>query len=94
MKTVNFIEAINSGKSFNCKWYNEQIFSVNENNEIEFKDGNESVFISLDFFNSQFEIEEKEVTITESQFEDAYYRVFGTKKSMCPGLKKELGFFK
>ena len=87
-KTVNFIEAVNSGKRFrpvgNTEWY--EIINGSfaaKNKDIEMR--------SKRFFNSQFELEEKSITITESEFDEIcnLEQVGNMTKSY---LKKRLGF--
>lgn len=82
MKTVNFLEAINSGRRFRIlgggAWWDKCT---------------EYSTIALKFkqFNGEFELEEKTIEITESQFDEIWARgiFFTSKKSK---LKKELGF--
>lgn len=88
MKTVNFLEAINSAKRFR---------PIGHRRWVAIEDG-DLVDISgyvknKDFYNSQFELEEKEITITESQMDDAIERVYSSDAHISfISLKRELGF--
>jgi len=91
MKTVNFIEAVNSGKRFRPLSFEDWI-------EIrgDYLFGDNAYIKCKDFYNSQFELEEKEITIaiTESQFDAICNKNIGNY--ICVGavgfIKKELGF--
>jgi hypothetical protein len=89
MKTVNFIEAINSGKRFRpVDWDGgEWVSLIGDELLIEAGDYTKC------FFNSQFELEEKQITITESQMNDAIERVYSSDAHLSfISLKRELGF--
>ena len=105
MKTVNFIEAINSGRKFRCIEKNS--YEFNECFCILFIDVNELMEYLCEFnapvlkllVNSQFELEEKTITITESQFNsitnmiiENYPNDYVKTKRVCSYYKEELGF--
>ena len=99
-KTVNFMEAINSGKRFRTKdfpksqvmsmWHEVKEGFIFEVNGGEFNISNPS------FFNAQFELEEKTITITETELDKARFKVLPignlTKDEKYKIFKKELGF--
>ena len=94
MKTVNFIEAVNSGKRFRLPdsqiWY-----FVDDNGYVKYKNNGYSADVSdhhIIFINSQFELEEKKITITESEFDKAYDEATREPGFLRTSLKKELGF--
>ena len=98
MKTVNFIEAVNSGRRFKlvdaCTWYR-----VNNGKVQCFNfEGTESVdsrsCIQSTFINSRFELEEKEISLKELKLEKAWKKVWRTTAYPyeLTELKKELGF--
>lgn len=84
-KTVGLIEAVNSGKRFrivgSSSWWNK--FTKYS-----------GISLTFDQINSQFELEEKTITITESDFDKICIK--NTGNYICVGamdyLKKELGF--
>jgi len=67
-KTVDFITAVNSGKRFRSS-------EVQRGNWIPSISDNLNRYWSLTAINAQFELEEKEITITEDQF-DENMRIF------------------
>ena len=96
-KTVNIIEAINSGKRFrpvdykpiiSCEWYYmEKSFGVLTNTN------GCKVYPSVGFINAEFELEQKSITITEDEFDRAWESVFGFSNVRDKtDVKKELGF--
>ena len=96
MKTVNFIEAVNSGRRMKT----DMIDLVNYRFESAFrepwkmlKEISECNHIDAigRIINAQFELEEKSITITESEFDMAYDK-YRTKPLLRDNLKKELGF--
>lgn len=99
MKTVNFIEAVNSGKRFrrenNMLW----LFWNSEKLGIESESGVLSN-LNIGLINSQFFIEEKKVTITETELEDACKESlnemnsapFNRNRTLFIILKEKLGF--
>jgi hypothetical protein len=100
MKTVNFLEAVNSGKRFkvvNSLFYRADLwYEVDKSKHLIYSDSGEklqSLASSVDFINSQFELEEKQITITESQMDDAIERVYSSDAHLSfISLKRELGF--
>lgn len=60
MKTVNFLEAVNSGKRFRPLGFSHWIEVKND-----YLFGDQEYTKSKVFYNCQFELEEKEITITE-----------------------------
>lgn len=99
MKTVDFLTAINSGKRFktdifiHCGWFwiNKHGYLVCENDEYQ-----DDTICNKEFINAQFELEEKSITITESEFDEAFNKCFmGHRKLMMlskKDIKEELGF--
>jgi len=92
-KKVNFIEAVNSGKRFrgeydpNC-WY----LGLIDFNNIWRESRVEQILKEI---NAGFELEEKKITITESEFDAALERASigeGGLGVTFNDLKKELGF--
>jgi hypothetical protein len=95
-KTCNFIEAVNSGKRFRALSgeYTDEWFSVDNSGDLKSQDHHESFWIGKHFVNAQFELEEKTITIKESEFDKAWDNHL-VKNDNCPSyvkLKKELGF--
>ena len=104
MKTVNFIEAVNSGKRFKTACNNNRfIYKINSVGNLvhlsvdgcTWLDANSSK--SRDFINSQFELEEKTITITEREFDKACEKYYFNNsdfnsETFAAVLKKELGF--
>jgi len=100
MKTVNFIDAVNSGKRFRLKTF------INSDVEDDFGDfmsvmgvveglNQYAQGMHVRFFSAQFELEEKTITITESAFDEALDTVRSGDAVFCLDrsyLKKELGF--
>jgi hypothetical protein len=88
MKTVNFIEAVNSGKKICPIDYSQFYYTV--------KDLLGGDYTIQELVNSKFILEEKEITITESQFDKAWNlastEAFANFKSIPHTIKKELGF--
>jgi len=85
MKTYNFIDAVNSGKRF--KIHNQETYFKDIKDV--FSEGN--VFGNnclLEFINTKFVLEEKTITITESEFEAAYLSYGNCFKN----FREELGF--
>lgn len=73
-KTINFIEAVNSGENFRCLNHPSNQYRI-RNFNLECKKGLSSHFTVIragaftkEFINSEFEIIEKVRTITESRF--------------------------
>ena len=99
MKTVNFIEAVNSGKRFRpvnwveavdgtewYSWYDKQLIYSNERT-------NEVIEITKEILCWEYTLEEKKITITESEFNYAVERVYASETHLSfIQLKKELGF--
>jgi len=97
VKTVNFIEAVNSGKRFRRStfqiWY--QVSSLT--GSIAWDNGKIIEAFDKDFINSQFELEEKSITITESELDGVWARHIScheglTNNSYRESFKKALGF--
>ena len=84
MKTVNFIEAVNSGKRF--KYAGSTEFIGHNFGKVNIYGHELSKLI-----NAQFELEEKSVTITESALEEAVNKYL-EGDIMWTSFKKELGF--
>lgn len=89
MKTVNFIEAVNSGKKVNPVEYSQFFYTI--------KDLMSGDYTLEELVNTKFIIEEKEVTITESQFDEAFAELLKCEHVDIPKcfedkLKKDLGF--
>mgnify|MGYP003628041117 CR=1 FL=1 len=95
-KTVNFIEAVNSGKRFRQAKYAKGWYSFNRNDEMKYVDGKDEVYIPVEFFNSRFELEDKSITITESQLDEVYnnhdIKDYDFVDDLFLAIKKELGF--
>jgi hypothetical protein len=98
MKTVNFIEAVNSGKRFRIYYKNRldtdnKWESVDSDGYLLDSSGRSSLF-TTHYFRSQFELEEESVTITESQFDEIWSAVVGmnTTIRVRDYVKQELGF--
>ena len=94
MKPVNFIEAVNSGKRFRPVDWDREFYDWIDIDGVD-------QMISHNYFNAQFELEEKTITITESELEekadkiyretsDEYFSYYPEK--YLNKLKKELGF--
>lgn len=100
MKTVNLIEAVNSGKRFrvvNSNIYrSNMLYEVNSKGYVVYSDDKkivESLAANTSFVNAQFELEEKKIEITESQFEAALAaNGYNHKSLLTATLKKQLGF--
>lgn len=74
-KKVNFLEAVNSGQRFrpvNCSnWY-----GVTHDNSVRCLGVGIVLTVNhLDFYNSDFEIEEKSITLTETEFDEIFNKV-------------------
>ena len=91
MKTVNFIEAVNSGKRFRStgKYLNDCWLDLDENYLR--MGGVTNIEISKNLINSQFVLEENSVTITESDLDKILGTGLGLYLSKAE-LKKQLGF--
>ena len=102
MKTVSFIEAINSGKRFkpvdrnDHGWFCTQINGVDQGYVMH---GGCRQLASIKLIKSRFELEETKVLITESRFNEAWDRAccdYSKPDSETSAwiniLKKELGF--
>lgn len=89
MKTVNLIEAVNSGRRFRPIGFD--FWYYIQDGDIMLKGELLELCSSIDFINSQFELEEKSITITESQLEEAVDRNLNDDLNWTT-LKKELGF--
>ena len=81
-KTVNFIEAVNSGRRFRRVGIRRWRYFT----ECELQ------FADRDFFSAQFELEEKSVTITDSEFDEAWEKakMYDTQNGIDK-LKQALG---
>lgn len=95
MKTVNFIEAVNSGNRFRCHDMDDGVFYKNISECIGdmIHGGKVSNGDMLDLVNMDFTIEET-FTFTEYELEQAYINVNSTyvrSKSHLDGMKKQLG---
>ena len=103
MKTVNFIEAVNSGKRFRMVTssgaVSESFYWVADHGDVlrGDKETGDSQWANIRLIDAQFELEEKEITITESKF----YKIIeelncknSHKSFACDvsDLVKELGF--
>jgi hypothetical protein len=94
-KTVDFLTAINSGKRFrevNGHYW----FSCDSKNNGHILKDTLKMYIGSDFINSQFELEEKTITISESEF-DKWVKFYMTddchlNEREYADRKKELGF--
>ena len=80
MKRVNFIDAVNSGKVFECPniLYSGVKYQMQEG-YLRFLGMHGDWVLSdsvrnIDFINAEFELEDKEITITESQFDEKLER--------------------
>ena len=96
MKKVNFLEAVNSGKRFRfsdlprgCCWYDDITDFCNA-----WSHGDEEEKLLEYLNNYQFEIEEKTITLTESEFDKKIGNHFagGYFHEDVVAFKKELGF--
>lgn len=86
MKKVDFIEAVNSGKRFRVFGKNKSPWlSVGKNGNI--KGGT----ASKKMFNEKFELEEKSISVTESDFDKAWKKI-SVSTAYRDTLKKKLGF--
>ncbi len=83
MKTYNFIDAVNSGKRFRIVGMQSYWDKCTEYSMVNF---------NLKQINSQFELEEKTITINESKFEDICNKVCYLTLKELKELKEELGF--
>jgi len=99
MKTVNFIEAVNSGNSFRPTPSAEHGYDWMFIGDCEnmFKGKCLETMTDLQFFNSQFELKEKSINITESEFDIAWdnliiYESKVKSLGLFHALKKQLGF--
>lgn len=75
MKTFNFLEAVNSGKRFKPVTHNNNhdydwITCDKKERRMDWGDITYFSMTDYDFFNSQFELEDKTITITESKFDN------------------------
>ena len=96
-KTVNFIEAVNSGKRFRIVGSGDDDWLVIERHGyIYWK--SERQALTTEYINAQYEIEEKTITLTESQFDKAFsnhaklYSYFHYTSERMGWIKKDLGF--
>jgi len=87
-KTVNFIDAVSSGKrfynDFTSRWF------VVRNNRVFDEEEGLTIAPTIDFINSDFKLEEKSITITESEFDEVFKNHTGL--STKEYFKKNLGF--
>jgi hypothetical protein len=108
MKTVNFIEAVNSGKRFLPEDYGkcEFWFTVSKGKTrlgrshdpcivVQYDNGDQEIAeIYPELVNKRFVLEEKSITITESEFDDISRKVVMRLAEfdilLIPALKKEL----
>ena len=88
-KTYNFIEAVNSGKRFRTLDMTYSWLEVKNHQLVQDLMGDELHVEIASIINSQFELEEKTITITESEFDEAWHKFDGY---LVDKLKKELGF--
>ena len=94
MKTVNFIDAVNSGRRFRQYTY-ESWLIVNKLGEIVNFKTTIPISLTVKLVNSQFELEEQSIAITESAFNKALLGTIGGTTLLHVDvvlLKKELGF--
>lgn len=93
MKKVNFLEAINSGKRFKPVNQDDNgwlyIDRDDWGSEYVYWNGNKQ-FLNLDYLNDEYELEEKKIEISESEFDKAIKKWRRTGSMVT--LKKELGF--
>lgn len=99
MKTVNFIEACNSGKEFyekkdGVRWRmtSNCLERFPPNGNYSYKDGGEFI---AGIYDRKFIIKEKSITITESEFDKICDGIFGwyeIEPAHKHKLKHELGF--
>lgn len=93
MKTVNFIEAINSGKRFRFE-KGECWFTWSGSCLVDSYSGDKYPIKTSDI-NARYVIEEKSIKITESEFDDVinnYFTYLRPKTEVVKNIKKELGF--
>ena len=90
MKTVNFIEAINSGKRFRFE-KGECWFTWSGSCLVDSYSGDKYPIKTSDI-NARYVIEEKSITITEREFNEAWEKVPHLQTGAITQLKKELGF--
>ena len=95
-RTVNFIDAVRSGKRFrpvtgesNCWWFFDQYGCLKRFNIPLEKTS--SLELHAHDYDQDFILEEKTITITESELEEAFGNTYGHKIEPIT-LKKELGF--
>lgn len=88
MKTYNFIEAANSGRNFKLEDDNDSYISIQTYWDTYIRGYDSSEFVGL--INAKFVLEEKKVTLTESEFD----RIMHERKwdNDLIEFKKELGF--
>ena len=93
-KTVNFIDAINSGKRFRVKsTFNDNEYFNDFSELYENLFGSQNETIAHNLINTQFELEEEKITITETDLSVAWSiaRMHDTQNGLAQ-LKNALGF--
>lgn len=100
MKTVNFIEGFNSKRRFypidyrprcGSKWFI-QGDSAKYGKNILINDHETASIPTVGLVNAKFVIEEKSITITESQFDEAWSNAQQGHGYLKVDFKRELGF--
>jgi len=97
MKTVNFIDAVNSGKRFKKDTGDSIHFTWLSSGKLSYGIFGREIPVTSELVNSQFIIEEKTITITESELKyacDLIQKNFPAKKGgdLFDYLKWELDF--
>jgi hypothetical protein len=94
---MTLIEAIKSGKRFKRECFQEFLSMKHE--KISFENGIDLTFVTLrekDYLADDWILEEKEITITESQLEDVIKQSLikhgSSSSNFIEHIKKELGF--
>lgn len=89
-KTVNFIEAVNSGKRFKPVDLDKNLYPCTFCSLEEY----DKDWFNFEFINAQFKLEEKPIAITESEFERAWFETWGNVAFPfeLTAIKKEMGF--
>jgi hypothetical protein len=93
---MNFIEAVNSGKRFRTTNMENSWFVLSDGFLEQQHDGEgllcNKLEIDKSIINSMFEVEDKTITITESELDKAYSKHANTSFNGYKCFKKELGF--
>lgn len=106
MKKVNLIEAIKSGKRFkpvNQDDHGWMYVDVDDHGDKYVYWNGAKQFLNLEYLDDEFELEEKKIEISESEFDEAvrsslnycqenYKEFYYLPDSQIKQLKKELGF--